>query len=58
MPCILRLFVLGAVTLAAGAVAASDAIEFDGDSLALASQAAENDDSIQEFIPKGETLDA
>jgi hypothetical protein len=53
-----RLLMLGAVVIGVGAVEAADSLEFDGHSLGLASQAGENDQSIQEFIPKGETLDA
>lgn len=53
-----RVIVLASMILAAGLCHAADSIEFDGQSLELASQAAENDDSIQEFIPKGEKLDS
>jgi hypothetical protein len=53
-----RVIMLGAVLTAAGLAAAADSVEFDGQSLLLASQAAENDESIQEFIPKDETIDA
>ncbi len=53
-----RMIVLGTVIMVAGLSKAADSIEFDGHSLELASQAAENDESIQEFIPKDETLDA
>lgn len=57
MPCIVRLLMLGATIIGAAAIEAADSLDFDGHSLELTSQARENDDSIQEFIPKGETLE-